>query len=335
MILLDQEELFNTGAESILDVINLIIIAVGWGLLVMMTFVAFYYLRMKPQTRARNILFILCMLILLVSTVINISISWQALSDASSIAGGNLYALLDFDQLAQAGQSITLAIGDGAVVWRVWSLLPDATIFYPGEVVPGVGSPLAGISNVASFFINLLATLFIGLKWRGYQRTMKAVFPGRNRPVYKILLLLTESEGFFCAAQLLNIIFTSKIFPETPGFSQAQRVVLAFFIVITEWYPAAVIILVNTNNSPIAETIHYSERARLTTANVLAAAAHRAKLAAEDVSAGGGGGFEEEELPHVEVVVPPAGSGSSSSSSSSGSILGMDGGVGKEREERS
>ncbi|KIK58716.1 hypothetical protein GYMLUDRAFT_245809 [Collybiopsis luxurians FD-317 M1] len=68
----------------------------------------------------------------------------------------------------------------------------------------------------------------------------------------------------------------------------------------------------------------------------LAAAAHRAKLAAENASAGGGGGYEEE-LPRVEVgmaevVVPPLGSGSSSSGSSLGSVLGLDGGVGKERE---
>ncbi|KIK58715.1 hypothetical protein GYMLUDRAFT_689344 [Collybiopsis luxurians FD-317 M1] len=95
---------------------------------------------------------------------------------------------------------------------------------------------------------------------------MRAVSFGSNSPVNKVLLLLIESGGISCAVQLLSIIFQIILtFYINFGLAETSSVVAAFFSVATSVqasYPAAVIILVSTNNSPVVETIHYLESIR-------------------------------------------------------------------------
>ncbi|KIK58720.1 hypothetical protein GYMLUDRAFT_245813 [Collybiopsis luxurians FD-317 M1] len=319
---------------------------------------------MKPPTPARNILFILCMTMLLVVTVDFIAILINTLTVASNgknaiLVSMGLLSEVVYD-LSSASGNISVVVGDCAVVWRAWVLLPDnrlwkflLTVIMIVDVGLLIADSIGQIyvfdspelyrllelghesfatgldwaSLVVPFIINLFVTLFIARTWWNHQRAMRAVSFGSNSPVNKILLLLIESGGISCAARLLSIIFQmiSTFDTSTYGYlslMEASNVVAGFVSVATDPVSGDEEFKTQSERALI-QTLMHSLGSRRLVINMIPQS-----TAAENASAGGGGGFEEEELPHVEVgmaevVVPPLGSGS---------ILGLDGGVGKERE---
>ncbi|KIK54385.1 hypothetical protein GYMLUDRAFT_249534 [Collybiopsis luxurians FD-317 M1] len=191
----DRRKLFALGGNTTFDSIDLIISAVGWGAQVLMTYVALYYLNMKPWTSARKFLFIICTIMLLDSTVTFSTVAVSSLLEASSFSGkytnqAVTEQFLILNWLSNAAQNIALAIGDSVVVWRAWVLLPDGrlwkavlTILMIANVglltadcvvddtkpllklILGFTPSLDWASLLASFIINLFVTLFIVWKW--------------------------------------------------------------------------------------------------------------------------------------------------------------------------
>ncbi|KIK58759.1 hypothetical protein GYMLUDRAFT_245846 [Collybiopsis luxurians FD-317 M1] len=289
-----QEELFNAGVNGTIDVINIIVTSWGFGALVLMTFIALRILSKKSRRRSRDALIICCIMMLLCLTASFLYFSVFILLGLSPAIGkitdeAAIVQEANWNRLSDVAQTLPVLIGDSIVVWRAWVFLPERSIWKVFLTVAmmaniglniadmaedniegqkslqGVLLPLDWISVIASLTINLFVTIFIAWKWRGHQQSWAAVSPGRgNTSVHKILLLLIESGAIFCAAQCLYIFFFMflKYAPsnlDSNGLLYSFHFVVSLFAVATALYPAAVIILVNTNNSPIAESIHFEE----------------------------------------------------------------------------
>ncbi|KIK58762.1 hypothetical protein GYMLUDRAFT_245848 [Collybiopsis luxurians FD-317 M1] len=286
-----QEELWATGSNWTMAVINIIITSWGFGALVLMTFVALQILSKKSRRRSRDALIICCIMMLLCLTALFLCFSVFILLDLSPVIGkitdeAATVQETNWDYLSDVAQILPILIGDIIVVWRAWVFLPKRSIwkvFLTVAMMANIGLniadiaednieisqyvilPLDWISVIASFTINLFVTIFIAWKWRGHQQSWAAVSPGRgNTSVHKILLLLIESGAIFCAAQCSSIVF-AMILNYAPsnldsnGLLYGYHFVASLSIVATALYPAAVIILVNTNNSPVVESIHFEE----------------------------------------------------------------------------
>ncbi|KIK58760.1 hypothetical protein GYMLUDRAFT_245847 [Collybiopsis luxurians FD-317 M1] len=289
-----QEELFNAGVDWTIDVMNLIIISWGFGALVLMTFIALQILSKKSRRRSRDALIICCIMMLLCLTASFLYFSVAILLDLSKVIGkitdeAAIVQETNWDCLNEVAGTLAILIGDSIVVWRAWVFLPERSnlkviltvammaniglniadivesITEGLNISQGVILPLDWISAIASFTINLFVTIFIAWKWRGHQQSWAAVSPGRgNTSVHKILLLLIESGAIFCAAQCSSIVF-AMILNYAPsnldsnGLLYGYHFLASLSIVAPALYPAAVIILVNTNNSPVVESIHFEE----------------------------------------------------------------------------
>ncbi|KIK58758.1 hypothetical protein GYMLUDRAFT_262333 [Collybiopsis luxurians FD-317 M1] len=205
---------------------------------------------------------------LLALTVNLIANTTGALLEASNIAGKDsdqavTTQLLIINNLINFTQNIALAIGDMAVIWRAWVLLPNSRLWKilltilmianmgllitgcveddidTQEVLQGGSASFDWISLIVSCVINMLVTLFILWKWWVYQKAMKALSFRGNSSVHKILLLLIESGGIFCAVQLLSVIIRSPLPVSTPvpdGWIEYSHVIDAVFPTIT-WDP--------------------------------------------------------------------------------------------------
>ncbi|KIK58832.1 hypothetical protein GYMLUDRAFT_245908 [Collybiopsis luxurians FD-317 M1] len=239
----DNEKLFILGSSSILNNISLIIIsamnmesnASFAGGLAMMTFVAFYYLGIKPPTLGRQILFMLCFGMLLVFTVVFISNSLCVLLAASIITGKETSQaatgqVLILDDIMGSAQNIAIAIGDSAVVWRAWLLLPEGKfwkslltilmfanvgLLITDCVVEEIESlqrlynilSLDWISLLASIVINLFITLFIAWKWCPVMKAPRATSPPTTAPT----MVPTESVDLEEFSELLEPVGVARL----------------------------------------------------------------------------------------------------------------------------
>ncbi|KIK58742.1 hypothetical protein GYMLUDRAFT_245830 [Collybiopsis luxurians FD-317 M1] len=191
-----------------------------------------------------------------------------ALAAAESGEGGGGKYREDLPNAEVVPSSTMLLIGDTVVVWRAWVLLPEGKFWKillavlmmaniglniadcvvneiaSVQILQGFAPILDWISITASFILNAFSTLFIMWKWRTYQNFLK------------------KSGAIFCTAQALYLIATvleNYDYQNSMGFLEAVHVMGSFFGFATPSYPAAVIILVKTGNSPVAETVQYNQ----------------------------------------------------------------------------
>ncbi|KAJ3866271.1 hypothetical protein EV359DRAFT_79725 [Lentinula novae-zelandiae] len=118
---------------------------------------------------------------------------------------------------------------------------------------------ISATSIWTSLVANLVATLFIGAKLLEHHKTVKALYNGKHRSqVERLLLLLVESGTVLGVLQLLYAIFlTLEDFANpTENETAAYLIFNSLFSELVPMYPLAVIILVNLERAPLAESFH-------------------------------------------------------------------------------
>ncbi|KIK69318.1 hypothetical protein GYMLUDRAFT_35396 [Collybiopsis luxurians FD-317 M1] len=287
----EQEQLAISGIDTFYNSLNIIVGSVGYGALVLMTYIALHSLGIKAQKHSRNALIACCIAVLFLFTIIWLYTSAIALLVVARAVGSiannpGLNEEVIWEYMNIVAQAFIVIIGDSIVVWRVWVLLPDSRIWKvlltvlqlanigcvisdcivdiisTQQELNGFDTKLDWVADATTFFVNILGTIFIMCRWWTYKRSLNTVYFRNNSQVQKIFLVFIESGAIFCAAQAIVLAFNltatfGSSFSES--FRRAAHVFLPLFTVATALYPPAVIILVNENISPIVETIHYNE----------------------------------------------------------------------------
>ncbi|KAE9404919.1 hypothetical protein BT96DRAFT_916580 [Gymnopus androsaceus JB14] len=180
-------------------------------------------------------------------------------------------------------QMCSLLWSDLIVSWRAWVLFTNNKLMrFILAVLMGVNIGInvadsiedsivqAALGNAAgpilldwvapgiSLAVNIFATLSIGWKACSHYRFMKEASIHRRSHAIKVLLLLIESGTIFCIIQSLYIALVT--FSGDSGLQLQElyhAVNIIFFGIAVPWYPVAVIILVLSNNSPVAEVASF------------------------------------------------------------------------------
>ncbi|KAF5358787.1 hypothetical protein D9758_008601 [Tetrapyrgos nigripes] len=181
-------------------------------------------------------------------------------------------------------ETLNVLCGDLVVVWRAWTIWNADNLYVNVSLIitmlanlvlniysaasynPLVNDARNTRTGVAamflSFVVNALATSLIYLRaWT--HRRMKETRLGheknlRKSDVDRILLLIIESGAVYCAAQLIYPVLNAKLLytPDAEpggGLVMSVNVFGAIYSAITVIYPMAVIILIHTRRSVIAE----------------------------------------------------------------------------------
>ncbi|KAJ4477496.1 hypothetical protein J3R30DRAFT_3486546 [Lentinula aciculospora] len=310
----EQLKLFDIGADYIFNTIHVITSGVGYGVLLLGTGIAVNLLRshsIESWKPSQIILLTGVTLILVLSTwqifyngaFTLLDIEFLALIEEDQpIPATYTKFVNDIDYIDRWPTATVVLIGDLIVTWRAWSLLSRQSkhwrIALVTLMVADIGLNLADcvldviqiqalkmgavlvidwVADIASLTLNLFATLLVVWTAWSYRHLLKQASIHKGTQVSRILLLLVESGAIFFVTQLLNLIFRMVLFYHFVGvpYQMAYHVFTSLFTVATMWYPAAVIVLVKTNKSPVMESIHLAET---DLANEEQAAAHMERL---------------------------------------------------------
>ncbi|KIK51112.1 hypothetical protein GYMLUDRAFT_50739 [Collybiopsis luxurians FD-317 M1] len=189
----DQAALVALGQGTLVNVIDVVIITVGYGALMLMTYIAIRDLSLKPYKPSKKV-FLICWAMLIVFLVVTIYITSftfdvigvpaQKLSTSSSTNQETFWSYM-----GPIVQAVPILIGDFVVVWRAWVLLPEGRhwkilvtaimigniavniaycvsddIFTLGQI-EGFGTSWDWISLLVSLTVNVFMTLFIMWRW--------------------------------------------------------------------------------------------------------------------------------------------------------------------------
>ncbi|KAJ3845690.1 hypothetical protein EV368DRAFT_70505, partial [Lentinula lateritia] len=194
--------------------------------------------------------------------------------------------------------NLNLLVGDATVIWRAWAiytgnrivqwLLVTLMALNGAILIVSSACDVADLSESlqttvlalsvtsiwTSLLTNLVATSLIGVKLIVHHKTVKPLYNGKQRShVERLLLLLVESGtvlGVFQEKQLLYAIlltledFTITTQDETAAYLMFSSVFLEVvvnnipIIILCILKDANVIILVNLERAPLAESFHLS-----------------------------------------------------------------------------
>ncbi|KAJ3737668.1 hypothetical protein DFJ43DRAFT_1045723 [Lentinula guzmanii] len=291
----EQAQLSAAAELYYLDVINIISTGVGIGMFGIGFCVALWYLSNSRWGHAKIILLSCCLVIVLCSCW---SLAYFGSYTLSSIRlvfvdqsiEIDLKTSIILDYINSWLPSIALVTGDFIVTWRAWVLLENNYYLQLILAVLGVAnlgtniasciedsirvkskligtiSVLDWLSNACSIALNLCATSLIAWKAWTHNHTVKGSLHQKKTYVQKVLLLLIESGAWFCSIQLTVLAFTLvSIYVSNAGslgFQEAFAVISAASTLAPAWYPVAVIILIQSNNSPVVETLHNTHSGR-------------------------------------------------------------------------
>ncbi|KIK57388.1 hypothetical protein GYMLUDRAFT_46259 [Collybiopsis luxurians FD-317 M1] len=180
--------------------------------------------------------------------------------------------------------AISMVLNDFIVVWRAWILFQQNRLFRVAltlfmtvnigtqitdcifdevdikvPLVMNSSISLDWISAVVSLAVNMFATGLIAWKAWCHYSAMKelAAFHIRTR-TQNILLLLIETGALYCTIQVLFVVFNllHMYGPANGQRSLAYQIFDCIFIFASTWYPVAVVILVNMDNTSVIESFH-------------------------------------------------------------------------------
>ncbi|KIK57908.1 hypothetical protein GYMLUDRAFT_737035 [Collybiopsis luxurians FD-317 M1] len=176
--------------------------------------------------------------------------------------------------------TIAVLLSDSIVVWRAWTFFEHAKLpryLLAFLMIANIGVNIADciwadievqteltgstildwFSGVLSVVVNMVATGLIAWKaWNHHQLMVEAEIRRRSR-AEDLLLLLIESGAIYCALQVAYIVVTliNTYAPERLASTPlVAPVIETLSVIVAEWYPVAVIILVNKDSSPVLET---------------------------------------------------------------------------------
>ncbi|KAJ3768746.1 hypothetical protein FB446DRAFT_255040 [Lentinula raphanica] len=289
----EQAQLAADAALYYFDVINIISSAIGIGMLSLGFALAVWYMRSDHWSHTKITLLICCSVILICSywsvgyfgAYTMSSIHFVFVNQSNEI---DLTPSLILDYINSWLPSIALVMGDLIVTWRAWILLQhnrcsqfvlaifsianlglnaaaciQDTIMVRTKLVRTT-SALDWLSNAASIVMNMCATLMIAWKAWAHSRLMKE-YLGHTRRTYvnKVLLLLIESGALFCLVQLIVLAFTlvstySINAADSLAYQEAFAIIGTASTLAPAWYPIMVIILIQSDRSPVEQTLQDS-----------------------------------------------------------------------------
>ncbi|KAF5371924.1 hypothetical protein D9757_011502 [Collybiopsis confluens] len=291
---LEQQELLSIGVNTTMNMINTIITSTGYGVMVLMMFVAMHYLSKKQRTIPVIALATCSIVMFLLFTIQYIYYSGfivlaiAAATDESPQQAASYARTAQYlSDMAFSGSQpgLMFLVGDMIVVWRAWVLLPtgrfyrvilsvlmlaNAGIIIADTVLDyiqiqlgtlqGLGYDTDWLMCVSTLLINLFATLLIVWKLWTHQRSILGRSSGHH--IQKILIVLIESGALMGITQTINLALTTVTNYRshfTLGERYTPNIFSALAMIATAWYPIAVIILVNTGNSPVYATVHFTD----------------------------------------------------------------------------
>jgi len=255
-----------------------------YGAFIFPAIIAVYLLLKKGVQGYRRKILIACVIILillntwnyvLASAIVPLLVQDDILSPGNEIVNFVV-------QISWPG-TICLMISDGIVVWRACVIWPDSKIIKYMLTTLMLGNIAINLADcifdnlTVNFFGNLIsldvsvvfislgvnfaATFLIGLKvWHHhcFTKELYSLHKQNVSPTTRILLMLVESGGLFCIAQIVIAIltvldtYTSVLSSLDLAFAVANQ----FYIGITPIYPLAVLIMLSMNHSPLEDSFH-------------------------------------------------------------------------------
>ncbi|KAF5355413.1 hypothetical protein D9757_013153 [Collybiopsis confluens] len=291
---METQELHALGGNTILNVITTIVVSTGYGTMVLMMFIAMHYLSKKQWTIPVIALTACCIVMFVLFTMfytyflaVVLLIVAANTDESPQQVASYVRTEQDLAYIAPYTPALPFFVGDVIVVWRAWVLLPTGRFYKillsvlmlanSGIIIADIvfdymeiSSEVAGFSNImdwimciGSLLINLFATLLIGWKLWAHRRSVN-LLPARSsgHQIQKIMIIFIESGALMGIAQVMNLAFiTAGTYNLNPtwGFLYAFHFFITLAPVATAWYPLAVIIMVNTGNSPVYATVHFTE----------------------------------------------------------------------------
>ncbi|KAF8831332.1 hypothetical protein HHX47_DHR1000824 [Lentinula edodes] len=254
-----------------------------------------------PSTRPRRYLLGITIIILGINTwayIISVGIELVRLKNVFNPLsnGGGLRAqaevanakALPWGHMSVWAANLNLLVGDATVIWRAWAIYTGNRIVQwflvtlmalngailiissacdVADLSEGLQTTVLALSVTSiwtSLLPNLVATSLIGVKLIVHHKTVKPLYNGKQRShVERLLLLLVESGTVLGVFQLLYaILLTLEDFTiTTQNETAAYLMFSSVFLEVVPMYPVAVIILVNLERAPLAESFHLSIRA--------------------------------------------------------------------------
>ncbi|KAJ3718179.1 hypothetical protein C8R42DRAFT_644049 [Lentinula raphanica] len=290
--------LASIGTTLYWNIAQLSLICTMYGFYLLLAFTALVLLLKPglPQTRPRQFLLGLTVLILAINTwayIISVGVELVRIQYVFVTLPAGLRAQVvvanakaePWSRLSIWASNLNLLIGDATVIWRAWAIYTGNKIaqwFLVGLMVfNGAMLVITSALDVAelpesqqravlaisatsiwsSLVTNLGATIFIGVKLWQHHQAIKPLFDGKRRShVERLMLLLVESGTIIGVLQLIYAIFlTLEDFTDTTQNETAAYLIFnSLFAELVPMYPMVVIILVNLDRAPLVESFHLS-----------------------------------------------------------------------------
>ncbi|KAF9072020.1 hypothetical protein BDP27DRAFT_1321306 [Rhodocollybia butyracea] len=275
------------GSNCYFNVVNLVISTITCGIATLGILIAIRLLHIKTWREPKAIQLLCCMFISLawigqniLAYIVNFGQIKSGIVKEIPTPPSDLVVINDIQVCLS---DITILAGDLVICWRAWVLLPHnrfwrfvlatiaicdaglsvADIIFDDLVSLGLLDTHIPVLDlvflVISLVVNMTATLLIGWKAWAHYRTMREVSVWRKSHVQKILLFLVESGAIFLFIQLFALsaaILSSITVENTVTFDLVINTAQEVWFASAAVYPLAIIIIIHSDNSPIAETIH-------------------------------------------------------------------------------
>ncbi|KAJ3819882.1 hypothetical protein EV361DRAFT_866651 [Lentinula raphanica] len=257
MTLNDEQLLASFGQTVFFNILNLIVIIIGYGAFVLGTAIAILLLSWNVIYEGGS------MLTQIEYTFIKTLPEGGLAAQAQS---SDNHMLVTWEYMETWPPTINLLLSDCIVAWRAWVLFPQEKSLKVVLIVLMVAnidieelaefveaSTLDWLSIILSLVVNACATFLIALKARNFHWFISDAHIKKKTRSQSILLLLVESGAIFCAIQTVYAVFILLQVYKTninPGLNQAIAIILDIFDAITPCYPLAIIILVLKDASP-------------------------------------------------------------------------------------
>ncbi|KAE9402000.1 hypothetical protein BT96DRAFT_918483 [Gymnopus androsaceus JB14] len=294
----EQEQLRGLGDACYQNTFASIITNTIHGATALGVLIEIQLLNIKTWREPKAIQFLCCVILVILLTAFVCLASINELVQIQPGIGRELHTaphdFLIINEVLEFLSPLQILVGDFVICWRAWVLLPYdkfwrfilmttmlanigvniACAFWQIFLMGQFTLPLEvmdWLSVALSLLVNLLATLLIGWKAWAHYLTMREVSIWRKSHGQKILLLFVESGALFLVIQLFELIGQLGVTLDSAGEGSSAFSAIAVFAqnlwtASAVFYPIAIVILIHSNNSPIAESFHLT--AQLQTANV-------------------------------------------------------------------
>ncbi|KAF9071308.1 hypothetical protein BDP27DRAFT_1322310 [Rhodocollybia butyracea] len=282
----EQEQLFDAGFNSYVNVISVAVFAVAGGIATLGILIATWLLQAKTWGEPKAMQLLCCTAIwlcligqsFLIYIAVLDGIRFSFVEEISILP----LSLVNMDKIEIILGAIMILGGDLVICWRAWVLFPHDKIWrfvLAIIMICNIGLNIADstfdikmlnesppaldtVTLSISVATNMTATSLISWKAWAHYRTAREVSVWRKSHAQKVLFFLMESGAVFLVIQLFSLIGMSlSLSPPLAGkklttiflFADAGQDVWEASAAL---YPIVIMILIHSDHLPIVETLH-------------------------------------------------------------------------------